>query len=134
MFNYKEFPHFHFIARELRIYFNYRYTTFTKNSENLMWNLSRLVWSCDDFQSPRTSTQLTNFLQGYIDNEINMNSNGSCSMHCRDYRSTWNYGCNKKTICATNYFDLNKTRCDGFIRDCDYFGASFDYCPNVSNL
>lgn len=99
-----------------------------------MWNLSRTVWSCDDFQSEGTFTQLTNFIQGYIENEVNMNPAGFGCNKCRDYKSTWNFGCNKKTICAMNYYDQNKTQCNGFIRDCDYFGASFDFCPNVRNL
>lgn len=99
-----------------------------------MWNLGRIVWSCDDFQSPGTSTQLTNFIQGYVDNEINMSPDESCGAHCRDYKLTWNFDCKNNTICATNYYDHNKTRCNGFIRDCDYFGTSFEYCPNVSNL
>lgn len=97
-----------------------------------MWNLSQIVWSCDDFTTPDTYTQLTNFIQGYVDNEINLNPYGSCAPYCSDYKSTKNYDCNEKTLCAANYYDKNKTRCHGMIRDCDYFDSTFTYCPNVS--
>lgn len=97
-----------------------------------MWNLSQIVWSCDDFKTADTYTQLTNFIQGYVDNEINLNPYGSCAPYCSDYKSTKNYDCNEKTLCAANYYDKNKTRCHGTIRDCDYFDSTFTYCPNVS--
>lgn len=99
-----------------------------------MWNLSRIVWSCDDFSSNDSFTQLTNFIQGYVDNEINMNPDGSCAPYCTDFKETKSYGCKEGTMCAANYLDHNKTRCLGTIRDCDYFGPSFNLCPNVSEL
>lgn len=99
-----------------------------------MWNLSRIVWSCDNFSSNESYTELTNFIQGYVDNQINMNPDGSCAPYCTDFKETKSYGCKEGTICAANYLDHNKTRCMGTIRDCDYFGPSFSLCPNVSNF
>lgn len=125
--------HFHKTARDQRVSFNYKYTAFAEQSENLMWNLSRVVWSCDNFNSNESYTQLTNFIQGYVDNEINLNPDGSCAPYCSDFKSTKSYGCKAGTMCATNYLDHNKTRCLGTVRDCDYFGPSFSLCPNVSN-
>lgn len=98
-----------------------------------MWNLSRVIWSCDNFSSNESYTQLTNFIQGYVDNEINLNADGSCAPYCSDFKATKNYGCKTGTLCAANYLDHNKTRCMGSVRDCDYFGPSFTYCSNVSN-
>lgn len=126
----KDFLHFHKTARDQRVSFNYQYTTFTQQSENLMWNLSRVVWSCDNFNSNESYTQLTNFVQGYVDNEINLNADGSCMPYCSDFKATKNYGCKAGTLCAANYLDHNKTRCLGSVRDCDYFGPSFTYCSN----
>lgn len=97
-----------------------------------MWNLSRIVWSCDDFNSNESYAQLTNFIQGYVDNQINLNPDGSCTSYCTDYKATKNYGCKANTLCSKNYLDQNKTRCDGTVRNCDYFGPTFEYCPNVS--
>lgn len=123
---------FHKTARDQRVSFNYQYAQFTQQSETLMWNLSRIVWSCDDFQTNESYTQLTNFLQGYVDNEINLNPDGSCAPYCSDFHETKNYDCKPNTLCAATNMDHNRTRCNGTVRDCDYFGPSFSFCPNVS--
>ncbi|XP_031627540.1 uncharacterized protein LOC116343553 [Contarinia nasturtii] len=130
----KDFLHFHKTARDHRVAFNSQYVNVTLQTENLMWNLSRIIWSCDKFSSNESYTQLTNFIQGYVDNEINMNADGSCAPYCDDFKSTKNYGCKEGTLCATNYLDHNKTRCLGTIRDCDYFGPMFSICPNENDL
>lgn len=99
-----------------------------------MWNLSRIVWSCDDFRTNESYTQLTNLVQGIVDNEINLNPDGTCTKYCTDFKQTKNYDCKPNTLCADTNLDRNKTRCEGSIRDCDYFGPTFSYCPNVSSV
>lgn len=121
------------IVDELRILFNNQYNSFTEDAVDLVWNLSRAIWSCDNFEAPDTYTTLTNFIQGYVDNEINLNPDGSCSLYCHDYKKTQSYNCDKRSICGANYLDHNKTRCNGEIYDCDYFGRLSMYCPNVSH-
>lgn len=61
-------------------------------------------------------TSITNFMQGYIDNEVNMNEEHSCSGQCNDFKSTKNNGCRNETLCAHSNFA--KTRCGGEIFDC----------------
>lgn len=73
-------------------------------------------------------------MQGIIDNEINLNPQGSCTPYCNDFKETKNYDCKPNTLCAANSLNQKKSRCDGSIRDCDYFGPKFSYCPNVSWL
>lgn len=130
----QDFVYYHKIARDRRVSFNYKYAAYTQQTEALVWNLSQVVWSCDDFVDPQSYTQLTNFIQGYIDNEMNLNPYGSCAPYCTDYKITRNYECHDKTICAANYYDKNKTRCDGTVLNCDYFDSMFTYCPNVSSF
>lgn len=129
----QDFLRFHKIARDQRVSFNTQYGAFTDQSEKLMWELSRIVWTCDNFTSNDSYTQLTNFIQGYVDNEINLSPDGSCVQYCSDFKKTKNYGCKSNTLCGANYLDHNKTLCEGTVRDCDYFGPTFSYCPNVSN-
>lgn len=128
----KDFERYQGLARDLRAKFNGRYTKFTQESEVLMWGLSREVWNCDPPNDASSYTKLTNFIQGYVDNKINMNADGSCSPMCKQLKKTKNFGCNKNTLCGRNYLDSNKTRCNGVVRDCDFFDSGMTYCPNVS--
>lgn len=77
-------------------------------------------------------TQITNFIQGYIDNEANFNIDGSCTKTCEDYDYIEHQGCKNYTICTINYLDKNKTRCDGKIRSCTFVESDMRLCPNVS--
>lgn len=119
------------LARNLRAQFNGRYSKFTQETEVLIWGLSREVWNCDPTNNA-SYTKLTNFIQGYVDNKINLTPEGSCSPMCRDLKQTRNYHCNQNTLCGRNYLDSNKTRCNGVVRDCDFFDSGMTYCPNVS--
>lgn len=97
-------------------------------------------------------TEITNFMQGYIENEINFNRDGSCRQTCNDYDRVDNrvddrvdnrvddrvdhnnnrVYCRNHTICNLNYLDKNKTRCDGQIRSCMFIDSDLSICPNVS--
>lgn len=76
-------------------------------------------------------TEITNFVQGYIENEVNFNQEGSCAGTCSDYRLTHQHGCANSTMCHINYLDKNKTRCDGQIRSCQFVESDMFLCPNV---
>lgn len=84
-----------------------------------------------EFHFSETYAEITNLLQGYIDNEVNLNPDGSCTNTCYDYDVTENYGCKNYTYCRLNYLDYNKTRCYGTVRDCQYIESSMHVCPNV---
>lgn len=62
--------------------------------------------------------QLTNFLQGYIDNELNFNDEDTCSNNCEDYTKTKNIQCANKTLCAEVDKHRDLTVCLGDVRDC----------------
>lgn len=79
-------------------------------------------------------TEITNFIQGYIDNEVNFNQEGTCKKQCSDYQQVEYHVCRNHTLCILNYLDKNKTRCDGQIRSCQYIESDMIMCPNVCTV
>lgn len=73
-----------------------------------------------------------NFIQGYVDNEINFNREDTCSKQCSDFKHVDYHICRNSTLCILNYLDKNKTRCDGDIRSCEFIESDMHICPNVS--
>lgn len=76
-------------------------------------------------------TEITNFIQGYIDNEVNFNQEDTCRNQCSDYQQVEYHTCRNSTLCHLNYLDKNKTRCDGKIRQCEFIDSDMVMCPNV---
>lgn len=77
-----------------------------------------------------TYHQITRFIQGYVDNEINLNADTSCSHSCSDFQQTTNFGCQPKTLCAEQHIDLVATRCTGTIYNCDKLENDLTICPS----
>lgn len=71
-------------------------------------------------------TSITNFMQGYIDNEINLNDEQTCGGTCSDYKSTKNHHCQDYTIC--DHSNFKQTRCTGDIFDCTTIDADGAAC------
>lgn len=80
------------------------------------------------------SMQVTNFLNGYVDNEINLNKEGSCWNTCEDYRFAQNYGCSDGTFCDQQRRIGHSAACNGTIVDCSYIDSSMKICPSVGHL
>lgn len=63
--------------------------------------------------------QVTNFLQGYVDNELNLNTEDSCKQNCADYKKTRNYVCAPETLCGeVETHNRPLSVCAGVVRDC----------------
>lgn len=63
--------------------------------------------------------QVTNFLQGYVDNELNLNTDDSCTQNCVDYTKTKNYLCSPDTVCGeTDTRHRHLSVCKGNVHDC----------------
>lgn len=76
--------------------------------------------------------QITRFIQGYVDNEVNLNADHSCKQTCADYKNTKSYGCEEKTMCAEYaHIDQASTRCTGTIYNCDYVDDDLTVCPVI---
>lgn len=55
-------------------------------------------------------------MQGYIDNEVNLNAERSCSSTCNDFKLTRTNECYNGTLCSHSNFA--KTKCTGDVFDC----------------
>lgn len=64
--------------------------------------------------------QITKFLQGYVDNELNFNDEDTCQQSCSDYKQTKHLRCADKTMCANERNEeIEKLSiCSGQIHDC----------------
>lgn len=75
---------------------------------------------------------MTNFLQGYIDNELNLNEKESCTKSCGDFIETVSQRCAPNTPCADQPHVRHRTVCAGRIRDCQDVEHD-DFAINYSN-
>lgn len=69
---------------------------------------------------------MTKLLQGYIENEVDMNSDGTCRDNCAYYNVAENHGCFKDKYCS------KQPRCGGRILECRYIDSDMWICPSVS--
>lgn len=76
-----------------------------------------------------TYYQITRFIQGYVDNEVNLNPDASCSRTCDDYTRTRNYDCQPGTLCGEQHIDRESTRCNGTVLNCDFIDDDLTACP-----
>lgn len=74
--------------------------------------------------------QITNFLDGFVDNEVNLNPDNDCKKSCSDYTTTRSYGCHEDTPCSKEPQNA-KTRCNGTIYNCDFIGSDMSLCFTV---
>lgn len=97
----------------------------------------RDIWRCDPTHyTVGTYEEVTNFLVGYFDNEVNLNPDGTCQNTCEDYRLTENYRCYDGTYCAMKPEGAERDRatCKGNVVDCQFLGSDLNICSTVSKL
>lgn len=77
----------------------------------------RDLWRCDPSKHVEGSTylQVTRLLQGYIENEVDLNRDGQCWETCPHYQLTESYGCFKELYCA------KQPKCSGKLLFCTFF-------------
>ncbi|XP_031638450.1 uncharacterized protein LOC116350692 [Contarinia nasturtii] len=90
-----------------------------RNVKNLLKIAKRDSWVCDRFPYVHVDEyiQVTKFLQGYVDNELNFNQEDTCKNTCEDFTNTNHVRCADKTLCAQNR-NTDLVVCNGQIRDC----------------
>ncbi|XP_062124579.1 uncharacterized protein LOC133837735 [Drosophila sulfurigaster albostrigata] len=90
-----------------------KYKNMIENSLNLleetMQKADRDMWRCDPHELHYNVTydEVTRLLQGFIVNEVDLNSDGSCSESCSDYQNTTTKGCFKQKFCS------QQPKCEG---------------------
>lgn len=83
--------------------------------------------------APADSQEITNFIRGYVDNQINLNSESSCWGTCSDYKFTRNYDCYNGTFCdEQRKIGEADPICRGTIFDCSFIEEKMEVCPSVS--
>ncbi|XP_013108765.1 uncharacterized protein LOC106088028 isoform X1 [Stomoxys calcitrans] len=93
---------------------------------DVMKRADRIVWRCDPdkYVLGQNYDEVTRLLQGYIENEVDMNYNRECWSTCEDYTSTKNEGCFKDKFCA------RQERCSGNIHSCRRFDSDMFICQS----
>ncbi|XP_042243112.1 uncharacterized protein LOC121880111 isoform X2 [Homarus americanus] len=83
---------------------------------------------CDppEHQEGKTYVQLTELLQGYIENEVDMNVDGTCIKTCEYYQHTKSEGCHYQET----KFCGKQRQCLGTIHDCQYNDADAWICQS----
>lgn len=95
---------------------------------------SRDIWKCDPRQySIGTYEEVTNFMQGVVENEVNMNKENDCKNSCPDYKVAENHVCFNGTYCAQQPEGGERDRsvCRGKIVDCEFIGSDLNVCKSV---
>ncbi|XP_063384297.1 uncharacterized protein LOC134670393 isoform X1 [Cydia fagiglandana] len=89
----------------------------------------RGVYRCDPTQHKEGETfaQVTRLLQGYIENEVDMNTDGTCRDNCAYYSLAERKGCFKELYCA------KQRPCNGRILNCQYIDSDMWVCPAGRN-
>ncbi|KAJ8969231.1 hypothetical protein NQ317_002186 [Molorchus minor] len=70
-----------------------------------------------------TYEEITQLLQGYVQNEVDLNSEGTCRENCAEYTYTRSHGCFKNLYCR------QQRRCNGKIISCKYVDSDMWICP-----
>jgi len=89
---------------------------------------SKIYWICDS-KRPREHfnyVRLTKLLQGHLENEVDMNSRGTCKDNCAAYQVAEPLGCYKDMFCA------KQPACHGRLFDCQFFHADAWVCISGS--
>lgn len=92
------------------------------------------VWTCDPRSHVKgvTYDEVTRLLQGFIENEVNLNRENTCTQTC-DFYEVANGTCTtdkeeKVLFCA------RQKMCYGTILDCQFVEADMSVCLSVSSL
>uniref|UniRef100_A0A2M4A7E9 Putative secreted protein n=2 Tax=Anopheles triannulatus TaxID=58253 RepID=A0A2M4A7E9_9DIPT len=98
--------------------------------QRTMEQTSRDYWRCDpERQAHReneTYLQFTRLLQGYIENEVDMNTENTCRETCAHYQ----YG-HRQEQCYKELYCTRQPKCAGRIYDCEYVDSDMWICPSA---
>ncbi|XP_017851839.1 uncharacterized protein LOC108606329 isoform X1 [Drosophila busckii] len=95
----------------------------------VMRRADRILWRCDPKKHvPKvTYDEVTRLLQGYIENEVDLNSDETCRETCSYYQSTRSEGCFKEKFCA------RQPKCSGRLYNCQFVESDMWVCPAPMN-
>ncbi|CAG9812538.1 unnamed protein product [Phaedon cochleariae] len=84
------------------------------------------IWRCDPKHHVKgvTYDEVTRLLQGHIQNEVDLNEDGTCTGTCADYYSTKSYGCYD----GESEYCKKMKPCYGKILDCRFVESNLKAC------
>lgn len=111
-------------------HFNERTIRTQELLRKVMERTDRAVWRCDPENHVENETYIavTRLLQGYIENEVDMNTDNTCRENCNAYTYTESYSCYKDLFCA------RQAKCSGKLINCQFVDADMWVCPSVSSI
>lgn len=112
----------------MREHFDDRIARTQEQLRKVMERTDRAVWRCDPENHVEGETYLavTRLLQGYIENEVDMNTDNTCRENCAAYTYTESYSCFKDLYCS------RQPKCSGKLINCQFVDADMWVCPSVS--
>ncbi|XP_077254812.1 chemokine-like protein orion isoform X1 [Temnothorax americanus] len=89
----------------------------------------RSLWRCDPnvHKLDETYTELKQLFQGFIVNEVDLNTHATCKENCVYYGYSKMYGCYQNQFCA------KQRQCNGKILNCEYIDSDMWICPSDRN-
>uniref|UniRef100_A0AAR5PBK7 Uncharacterized protein n=1 Tax=Dendroctonus ponderosae TaxID=77166 RepID=A0AAR5PBK7_DENPD len=104
--------------------FQERTNNAVESVKRAMQKVSRELWKCDPKKHVKGETyeEITNLLQGYVQNEVDLNPDGTCSENCAEYTYTKSHGCYQNLYCR------QQRSCSGKIIDCRFFDSDMWIC------
>jgi len=111
-------------ANQAKEKFESQATEKMRSIEMVLPRMSRIFYKCDPAQHKEGETfyQITKLLQGYIENEVDMNPRQSCTSQCSSYNYAESKSCYKDLFCA------KQPKCNGRIFDCQFYNADAWVC------
>lgn len=96
--------------------------------QKVMERADNCLWRCDapENEEGRTYERLTKLLQGYVENEVDLNNEETCRETCEHYQYTESFTCFKELYCS------KQPKCTGKVLYCQYFDSDMWICPAVS--
>lgn len=94
----------------------------------VMERSDRTVWRCDPKHHVRGETyeEITRLMQGFIENEVDLNGDNTCKENCAAYQFAENHGCYKDMFCS------KQPKCNGKLLHCQFVDSDMWICPSVS--
>ncbi|XP_037049805.1 uncharacterized protein LOC119084060 isoform X2 [Bradysia coprophila] len=123
------------LAENLRMRFNERTILTQQRVIDLMDQSGRETWNCDqepnEYRYKGVTNQVTRLMQGYVDNEVNLNPVNDCKKKCNDYTLTKNYQCYNGSLCDPAREDPFIKKCNGNVVNCQFIEGDMKICPSI---
>ncbi|KAH8343078.1 hypothetical protein KR059_004741 [Drosophila kikkawai] len=116
-------------AELMRMDYEKRTERTLKLLKDVMLRADRIVYRCDPDKYVKgvNYDEVTRLLQGYIENEVDLNNEETCRETCSFYQSTRSEGCFKDLYCA------RQPRCSGRLYNCQFVDSDMWVCPSAQN-